>query len=140
MCNPNASTCLSVRFDCREILSSTTSDISVSNLKCPVKPAGMNYGKFLLVTGFSKVRNSTLLIPANLLTQRELLQKKLQQLLLLFLRKLQLFFCQFKGPSPLPAIQDFPIPSKPGHPQNYWIIVLSYKNIVIKTLIVKRKV
>ena len=99
MCNPNASTCLSVRFGCREILSSTTSDISVSSLKCPVKPVGMNYGKFLLVTGFSKVRNSTLLIPANLLTQRELLQKKLQQLLLLFLRKLQLFFCQFREPS-----------------------------------------
>jgi hypothetical protein len=63
------------------------------------------------------------------LTQRVLLQKKLLQLLLLFLRKLQLFVCQFKEPSVLLAVQDFSIPSKPGHPQ-------ALINIISKDLIV----
>ena len=52
-----------------------------------------------------------------MLTQRVLLlRSKLLQLLLLFLRKLQLFFCQFKEPSLLLAVKDFSIPSKPVHP------------------------
>ena len=59
-----------------------------------------------------------------------LLRKKPRQLLPLFLRKLQLFCRQFKGPSPLPAVQDFPIPSKPGHP-------LALVNILINMTAVK---
>ena len=61
-------------------------------------------------------RNRADWVPARLLKQRVLLRKKLLQLLLLFLRKLQLFFCQFKEPSLLLAVKDFSIPSKPVHP------------------------
>ena len=72
-----------------------------------------------------------LLVGASLM-QRVLLHKKLLQLLLLFLRKLQLFFCQFKEPSVLLAVQDFAIPSKPGHPQ-------ATVNIMVFLTVVKKK-
>lgn len=57
--------------------------------------------------------------------QRELLQKKLQQLLLLFLRKLQLFLCQFGEPSLPHAVSALFTVVETGAPP-----FILYKNIV----------
>ena len=114
-----------MRICCRETLGSITSIVSVFILKSPTNPAEMIYGKSLLVTEHPKVRNSTPGVPALLTTQRELLQKKLQQLLLLFLRKLQLFLCQFGEPSLPHAVSALFTVVETGAPP-----FILYKNIV----------
>lgn len=110
-----------VIVDCRQQHNKRRQPILI---KSPDIIPDTNVSKSRQVKENHSTRNRAECFPAQVLTQQVLLLRSKRQLLLLFLRKLQLFFCQFKEPSLLLAVKDFSIPSKPVHPLILFTVVI----------------
>lgn len=110
---PSASTGLVKRGVCREKVAASQASFPYLE-RSPAMYSRLHHSKSLSATEFSGIRNSIPEIPAQLLTQ-QVLTVRFQTLRLLYV--LQLFFCQFKAPSRLPAAHDFSCLSKPVHPR-----------------------
>lgn len=67
--------------------------------KSPLRPSKMTQSEPLFLTELHKVRSVLCGLRLSRFTRQELALKKFLQLLLLFFRKSQLCFCQFREPS-----------------------------------------